>query len=233
MSRAYVDIKDVTLGIDIGSTSTRAYLRCPATKEEWYVENPSDELIVTNGDFSSAGYPFRSKGPVYLGERADPTSQAVSLKYAFYPLADASDELLEQYHLVRSLMERKSDAKFLDRLRQGLEELLAVIKCSVDDICTRQRIKVTRIGLSIPSQWTLEFEDVYKNIVSSVFGHSQSSIFFHTETEALAHYLLDEGLDYLLPDQHSEYRVFLFLDLGGHNMVSLLFPHVHLSTSIL
>jgi hypothetical protein len=63
------------LGIDLGSTSTRAYIRCVETAEYHHVYNPNRNNLSSRfefGDFSSLGYPF-DDGPVYLGEDHDPS----------------------------------------------------------------------------------------------------------------------------------------------------------------
>lgn len=196
----------------------------------FHIENPNELTQVAHlrpGDYPSAGYPFETHGDVYVGGNLAPDRQEVSLKYGFYPLAyangldDYQDDMLEQYLLVRPLMDRKNDVRFLARLRQGISELLAVLYEDVKQVCKSEGLKVTRIGLSIPSQWTMEFMEVYADIASDVFVHPKDAIFFHTETEALAHFLLKESLLTIQARPDDAYSVFLFLDFGGHNMVSL------------
>jgi hypothetical protein len=143
------------------------------------------------------------------------------LKYGFYPLANASDELLQQYSLVGPLMERKDDLLFRDRLLRGLKEFFSTLYRRVTEVCRWKRISVSSIGLSIPAQWKVDFEDIYRDIIAEVFCHPRSAIYIHTETVALAHYLfrnhMDEG------ELHGVKDVVLFLDFGGHNMVSYQF----------
>ncbi|KAL0931828.1 uncharacterized protein CTRU02_212781 [Colletotrichum truncatum] len=180
------------------------------------------------GDYTSAGYPFEPQGPVYLDGDSDPNRRETSLKFGFYPLANVKDkDLLEQYHLVQPLMEKKDDPRFRARLRQGLVELLTAVDRDVQSNCRIKGLKITRIGLSIPAQWTLEFEDVYREIAMQVFGYIggniEANIFFHTETEALAHFLLHETPEHFQVRESEDYRVFLFLDFGGHNMNGCIF----------
>ncbi|KAF6805028.1 hypothetical protein CMUS01_14714 [Colletotrichum musicola] len=66
-----------------------------------------------------------------------------------------------------------------------------------------------------------EVHAIYADIASNVFVHPKDAVFFHTETEALAHFLLKESLLTIQARSDDPYSVFLFLDFGGHNMVSL------------
>lgn len=173
------------------------------------------------------GYPFDENGDVYVGGNLAPDRVEISLKYGFYPLAyanglndDYQDDVLEQYPLVTPLMNRKNDVNFLARLRQGISALLGTIHKDVKKVCEAKSFKITKVGLSIPSQWTMEFVEVYADIASGVFGHRKDAIFFHTETQSLAHFLLQESLNTIRAQHKEEYSVFLFLDFGGHNMVS-------------
>lgn len=168
-------------------------------------------------DFSSTGYPF-DDGKVYLGNDPNPHRQPTSLKFGFYVLANASDELVKQYPLVQPLLERKNDLAFRDRLYQGLEGLLLVLRDHVNKLCKAKRLSISTIGLSVPAQWNLDFERVYQNLVAAVFSHPPSEIYFHTETEALAHYLFKDHIDELQDNGAND--ALLFLDFGGHNMVS-------------
>ncbi|KAK6085036.1 hypothetical protein SCUP515_00854 [Seiridium cupressi] len=216
-----LELQDVTLGMDIGSTSTRAYLWCPKTKAGWYVESetrPKTGHRFSNGDFSSLGYPFDG-GEVYLGERIDASRQSISLKYAFYILAHATDELFKQYRLVTPLRAHQNDQQFRDRLIEGIVQLFTAVSKRVAQVCEEENLRVTNIGLSIPSQWTLDFMDIYRRIVVQVFSHDPDAIFFVTETEALAHFLCVKKLDRLVERRNTvHHAVVLVLDFGGHNM---------------
>ncbi len=176
------------------------------------------------GDFPSYGYPFEPQGQVYLGDNPATDRLRVSLKFGMYPLANAKDELVEQYPFLGALMDRKDDAAFRRRLVQGLDELFSVVRGRVDEICDVCNFKVVRIALSIPCQWDLDFEDLYRSNVARVFGQPPSNISLHTETEALAHFLLHSS--------HKEIPTnnayVLFLDFGGHSMVSSCIPFTQL-----
>ncbi|RYP74988.1 hypothetical protein DL771_002636 [Monosporascus sp. 5C6A] len=182
---------------------------------------------LTVGDFSVAAYPFGKSGKVYLGDDSDPERESVSLKYAFYILANGSDELLEQYRLLDKFCSRKHDPVLRKRLQEGLTQLFSRFFGRVKDVCKTRRVLITKIALSIPSQWTLEFEDVYRDVITRaarVVTTSAIEIFFVTETQALAHFICSKYLDILVrhPDRTWS-EVFLFLDFGGHSMNSCIY----------
>ncbi|KAK1975630.1 hypothetical protein LZ30DRAFT_343634 [Colletotrichum cereale] len=222
---------DATLGLDLGSTSTRVCLWCPTRKQQDIinVENTENTGHIPPGDFSSVGYPFEPEGPVYLGGDVDPNRRPISLKYAFYALAEANkkDDMLKQYVLVTPLTSQKGNPAFRDRLMQGLRELFLVLRGRIDSMCFLYSLKVRTIGISIPSQWTLDFERVYREIIVDVFEHPPEKISFHSETEALAHTLLRNHRIALPECSDNMYDVYLFLDFGGHNMNGCIFNVVH------
>lgn len=193
------------------------------------------ELVVENGqfyalsnaytpcDFPSALYLFDDiHQDVYLLDEEDPGRQCVSAKYVFYPLANASDALLEQYPAVHHLMGRKDDPKFRRQLRRGMITLLSALKEAAYAVCREHGLRIVKIGLTIPVQWDLEFEDVYRGLILEVFKTVDTSqISFYTEAEALARYLYKSYSHKLDPRNH--HNAILFFDFGGHNMVRFLF----------
>jgi len=79
-------------------------------------------------------------------------------------------------------------------------------------------LEVGRIGLTIPVQWTLEFEEVYRGLVAEVFKEvGEDGVYFFTETEALARYLFKHHAEEMDPE--AKYGAVMFFDFGGHNMV--------------
>ncbi len=213
-----------TLGIDIGSHRTRVCI--------WVGPNDSDSKVVENlkstklddgnhfpGDFSSRIYPFdHPSKALYLADRVDFGRRSISAKYGFYALANASDILLEEYPSVRDLTARKNDPAFRLQLKRAMQALLSRLRDRVTVTCKEEGYNITRIGLTIPVQWTLDFETVYRDLVSSVFSMDGKNIFFFTESEALARYLFKFYGERL--DKHHQYKSMMFADFGGHNMVS-------------
>jgi hypothetical protein len=162
-----------------------------------------------------------------LGEENNAARQSISLKYAFYVLVDTTDELLNQYRMARPLYHRRHDPGFHARLLEGLDKLFTAVYKRVLEVCEEENLRITTIGLAVPSQWTLDFMDLYRRIIAQVFRHDPSAIFFVTETEALAHFLCVKKLDRLVERRNIiHHDVVLMLDFGGHNMVSLAYsPH--------
>ncbi|KAJ9133170.1 hypothetical protein NKR23_g10919 [Pleurostoma richardsiae] len=215
--------KSVILGMDLGSTSARAFLWCPGRGPGVIVENKRWKNLGRSeaSDFSTSCHPFDDEGPVYVGEEPDPGRQSLSLKYALYVLADAPDELLPQCALARPVLGLEGDRAFRDRLKEGLRQLFATIQQRVSAVCTRKKLRVSTIALSTPALWEADFTDryraVYRAIVADVFAHPSSRICFRTETNALAHYLFTDHLEELPLDGH-RHHVILLLDFGGHSM---------------
>lgn len=156
---------------------------------------------------------------VYLIEGEDPNRLSVSAKYVFYALTDTKDALLEQYPPVHHLVARKKDPVFKAKLRNAMVTLLSVLRDRALAVCRSKKLQVAKIGLTIPVQWTLEFEEVYRELVSEVFEINQDAIYFFTETEALARYLFKYHAAQMDPD--GEHNAVLFFDFGGHNMVGI------------
>lgn len=104
------------------------------------------------------------------------------------------------------------------------------------DVCRKEHLLVTTIGLSVPSQWTVEFLELYRGIVADVFEHLPKDIFFVSEVEALARYLCTKKPKRLVQYQTDVHNaVVVMLDFGGHTSKQLLMllsarsglPHEH------
>jgi len=170
-------------------------------------------------DFPSTIYPFDA-GPAYLDE-VSWTRPGMSGKYSMYCFAGASDELLEQYPLVRQITDRRGDKSLEYRLRRGVRGLFETIRQAAVAICQVEKLRITKIGLTIPVQWTLDFETSYREIVSQAFSDiDPAQIHFFTESEALARYLFRYHNRELDPTG-KRYGSMMFLDFGGHNMVRM------------
>ncbi|KAK1757090.1 hypothetical protein QBC47DRAFT_378392 [Echria macrotheca] len=209
------------LGIDIGSHRSRICIW--ADGSEIVVENQySHDLDSTHypGDFPSALYVFDDASPgadkVYLEEGEYETRQSISAKYVFYALTESSDALLEQYPPAHHILLKKRDPVFRAKLRAGLTMLLSVLRRRAMDVCRIRKLQVSKIGLTIPVQWTLEFEEVYRGLVAEVFEIPSDIIYFFTETEALARYLFKYNETQMDPD--GKHQAVLFFDFGGHNL---------------
>ncbi|KAI1734096.1 hypothetical protein F4680DRAFT_471408 [Xylaria scruposa] len=214
---------NVVLGIDLGSTSTRAAIYVGAPVESlFFVQNVRHHPRVPFGDFPSTCYPF-DDGPAYVGVKPDLKRESISMKYGFYLLAGASDDLLSQYDLLNPLLRFRDDAKFRNQIKSAIDSLLTDIWSQVQIMCRPKNWEVNAISLAIPSQWTLEFEEVYRDLASKAFGISPEKIIFVTEAGALAQFIIHNHTLILQPelkDSNSDSRYMLLLDFGGHNMNS-------------
>jgi hypothetical protein len=232
------------LGIDLGSTYTRLVVFCPETKDHFPIENPKSLGAFRCGyeDFPSDVYVFDDDGEYYsfsgtpVGHRDRPCTSA---KFLFYLLArrrklevgdidDMSlkemDALLDEYPLVQPVLDLDNDADFVGRVRDGLHAMFSALAGEVQELCAGQDIQITEVGLTIPTQWDLNFEDVYRDVVANAFEThfpylGPSGISFLYETEALANLILTAHLDAIAPSPELADVVVLFLDFGGHNMV--------------
>lgn len=160
---------------------------------------------------------FDDGQPIYLGEEQDRNRHSISLKTGFYLFCNDPDNLVEQYRIVHSLLAMKNDRRFISRLRRGLFCLFMAVRDAVKKECKSLNGKITSIGLTIPAQWTMDFQDQYQAIISEVFEIPAPDIIFHTETEAMAHVLLTDYQHRLSLTE--PLNVIVFLDFGGHNMV--------------
>jgi hypothetical protein len=153
---------------------------------------------------------------VYLEEGEYETRQSISAKYVFYALAEISDTLLEQYPPVYQLNAKKQDPEFKAKLRRALAVLLSALRRRAMAVCRARKLRIAKVGLTIPVQWTLEFEEIYRGLVAEVFEIQQEIIYFFTETEALARYLFKYKAAQMDPE--GKHNTVLFFDFGGHNM---------------
>ncbi|KAK5657529.1 hypothetical protein OQA88_3102 [Cercophora sp. LCS_1] len=224
---------DGILGIDFGSTSTRAAILCKDKRQELPVENISRDNLNSRFDkfdFSSAAFPFEDHlpgQPVYF-IRGNAERRPISNKYCMYPLVGLKDKILTEYPLVQDLLSRKDEPAFRARMRRGLIEMFIEVVKRALVICRREKISITRVSLTTPAIWTIEFEDLYAGLICEAFRSIDSAppitrrdIDFCLETEALAHFVFKKCADEVDPDK--KYKYVLLIDFGGHNMGGCLF----------
>ena len=175
------------------------------------------------GEFSSNCYPFDDDGPPYLTGQPDPSRLSISAKFIFYALANKSDAVLrrhiQDYPPAEALLHRSREPAFRARLRSGLIGLLTTIRDSVQSFCKARHYSIQLIALTIPAQWNLDFEALYRELVVEVFAIQPDKILFYTEVEALAHTLIRKHAEDLDVSDEKPELFTLFMDFGGHNMV--------------
>ncbi|KAL0466367.1 hypothetical protein QR685DRAFT_547960 [Neurospora intermedia] len=140
----------IKIGLDLGSSGTRV------------VVNYTKDKI-----FASHGYPFDDQGPVYMSEARLANRESVSLKYAFYILANASDRFVDQCPMLQKLRQHDSE-DFRQKLRTGILELLKTVRRWIL-ANMRKHWKIDRLSVGMPAQWGLEFQRVFLALIGEAF----------------------------------------------------------------
>lgn len=234
------------MSIDLGSSGVRACIWRPDAKK-----GQDPVIMLLNRENGGDGYTFSAHGDVmdydvpddkiYIDNLEREGRLGTPLKYGLYILADAPTALQKEYHLIKDLLDedRRNKEEFRRRLRLGLMQMLIKLNAKVKELITglRKNWNVGKLGITIPAQWELEFEEEYRSILAEVFEwnpyEDRDRISFIFEPEGLAAYLLhskeyrDEAIAQSGPNEH---RMVLFLDFGGHSMVSKLQTCSYLAT---
>lgn len=157
----------------------------------------------------------------------DPNREQESLKYGFYLFSGDPNNLFPQYPLMKRLRDADSP-ELRARLREGMIQMFRHLRNKIEEnpVVRRRGWVVGKLSITIPNQWTLEFEEVYTQLLAEAFEWeievARRKIFFYTETEALGQLLLQsedfEEASVALASQN-KHKVCLVLDFGGHNLV--------------
>ncbi|KAK3948615.1 hypothetical protein QBC32DRAFT_373419 [Pseudoneurospora amorphoporcata] len=171
--------------------------------------------------FASHGYPFDDHGPVYVGEAHLADRESISLKYAFYILADVADKFVDQYPMIQKLRQHDSEA-FRQKLRTGLLELLRKIRTWIY-ANMRENWKIERLSVKVPAQWDYELRRPIRALLGEVFEWDEMKaddiISFITGSDNLAHGLLN--LNYQTGEKPRQ--LWLFIHFDGHGLNGSLF----------
>jgi len=169
---------DSSLGIDIGTFGARAWLVRNRDGEDFAVEIQEENV-------SPGGTHYAADFSAFVTLRA-PRFLQVPAKYLFYALVHKSDDLLKHHPQARFIREHVlKDGNTRQLLKGSIRGILRKMQRQAQHLCKTKRMRIIRIGLTIPVQWTLEFETTYQDIVKSVFVDvDESNIFFLTESEA-------------------------------------------------
>lgn len=105
-------------------------------------------------------------------------------------------------------------------------ELLNRIKARTRDLCKAHQVFVRTIILSLPSNWDLDVEDHWRDLINqSLQPPRETKILFMTEIEANAHFVLNTRniVALHLKERLREYGQFqcLFADFGGLTFVCI------------
>ncbi|KAH7029303.1 uncharacterized protein B0I36DRAFT_130549 [Microdochium trichocladiopsis] len=225
-------LSKVVLSVDLGSTSLRAALMRisggNSTRMWQKVPNPKH---LHSGRLRGFEWPIKlilndnTPGdvdrPVWRNSNVSESHEEISAKYAILWLAECLD-LREQYCVAEPLY-KSVDPNLGLKLKRGLLELFCALRVEVERMCKVRRMEVTKIVLTIPSQWDKVFQDIYHGIVSDAFDGilEETRIEFVKEVEAIAHFLFrDDCYRFDGCDRPSPQEMVLFLDFGGHSMAS-------------
>lgn len=238
------------LSFDIGSTETRVALVWPdgATIEKRFIENRSDENTPLNGSaqFSSRVLVNDDNPIKYMGNASQEHREESSAKFIAYILAGKNEKLSKQYPILERLWrEREKVGKepFNARLEEAFNQFLCFVlertKSALEVYNSNgKQIQIKKVAMTIPSQWDLTFEELYRRLFKRAFFQTFDDtpwaaahdlvVVFHTEATALAQYIFHQSsheaaLGGGMPDIRtilSKLNAQCLIDCGGHNAVS-------------
>lgn len=194
-----------------------------------WIENNSNESNPYT--FSAQGCVFGTVNDevIYDGYELQTGREEVALKYGFYILADAPAELTEEYPLIHDLLaeDARDSQNFRRRLRIGIISMLRFMRERAEETMNgmgdTEDWVINKLTVSIPSQWNLDFEAVYRELLRQAFDWSlalaKDQIKFYFETEGLAGSLLLDLQGQLVKNGRHGHQLCLMLDFGGHSMV--------------
>ncbi|KAI7782606.1 hypothetical protein LA080_013094 [Diaporthe eres] len=241
-----------TLAIDWGSEAVRAKLYYkmgtgqPAEKLLQHIpivqDVPMDRQEVKR-QFTSHIYPYDNTSPdppgevVYPGNNRLPGRRSISSKLGMYAVVGISDEVARQspeLQALRVLVCQKPELKQI--IRVGIEQIMYCVLRKVHESLRLNPAPMPRvldaIALTIPAQWTIEFEEAYGELLLSawerVFGGRAPQLIFLSEGQTNAHYAFFRDTVAAAHDrQHLSHRDFfdigrykncvLLIDAGGHS----------------
>lgn len=240
------------LSLDIGSTETRVVLvwRDGVIIQKRFIENLSDTYNSLN---SSANFPSRllvqdDKPVKYIGNTGQVDREESSAKFVPYILTGKSEKSLDQYPILERLWDERrtvSENVFHARLEEAFNQFLTFVlqrtKSALETYNSEEKqIQIEMVAMTIPSQWDLTFEELYRRLFKRAFlqifndtpqlATHDFVMVFHTEATALAHYIFHESShEAALGGGMPAIRTILsklnaqcLIDCGGHNAVSQL-----------
>lgn len=197
--------------------------------------------------FTSHIYPFDNTSPnppgevVYPGNNRLLGRRSISSKLAMYAVVGISDEVAIQSPELQKLRVQVRQKPELKRIiRIGIEQIMYRVLRKVYESITLNPAPMPRvidaIALTVPAQWTIEFEEEYGELLLSawyrVFDSRAPQLIFLSEGQTNAHYAFYRDTVTAAHDrQHLSHREFfdigqsknavLLIDAGGHSTVSL------------
>lgn len=243
-------IRSSVVAIDIGSTETRvvAAWHDGANIRKRFILNRRDirTSLNTSTQFSSRVLVHDDNPNKYLGNAIQDHREESSAKFIPYILTTKNEKFLDQYPLLERLWdERKKVGRqlFQERLEEAFNQFLCFVlkrtKCALETYSSEgKQIRIKLVAMTIPSQWDLNFEEVYRRMFKRAFLQTfdkmpevaphDFAVVFYTEATALAQYIFHESshgaalgggmpmFSTILGKPNAQCSI----DCGGHNSVS-------------
>ncbi|KAJ0108992.1 hypothetical protein J7T55_005540 [Diaporthe amygdali] len=244
------------LAIDIGSTETRLVFAWQTDDgiQIGPIENDSDKPnhLNTMAHFSSKFFPFDNDPQKYIANASRSKREDSSVKFVPYVLLGTTEEMEGQYPVLSRLWSERNktgfdEALFRSRLEEAFKQFLRFVLTRAKQVFRVSgpddlQIRVKTIAMTVPSQWDLDFQDLYERLVKEVFEEifedvSQAdarnvNVIFHTEATALAQYIFNQCSSNKVLSIHRDMpnigtimdktNAQCLVDCGGHNANSAL-----------
>ncbi|KAK3502298.1 hypothetical protein B0T13DRAFT_534005 [Neurospora crassa] len=222
------------MSIDLGSSGIRACLRPPNRDAEVvWIENNSNESNPYTFIAQGCGFGTVNDEDIYDGYELQTGREEVAIKYGLNILTDAPAELTDEYPLMDDLLaeDARDSQNFRRRLRIGIIGMLRFMRERAEETMNgmgnTEGWVINKLTVSIPSQWNLEFEAVYRDLLRRAFDWSlalaREQIKFYFEIEGLAGSLLVDHRGQLVRNGRHGDQLCLMLDFGGHSMNGCLY----------
>lgn len=219
-----------------------------AKVQKLIIENLADAHTPLNtlAQFSSRVLVHDNNPIKYIGNERQVHREESSAKFIPYILTAKNERSLEQYLILERLWHerRKVGSKaFHERLEEAFNQFLCFVlkrtKCALKTYGSNDKhIQIKTVAMTIPSQWDLNFEELYRRLFKRAFLETFDDanevathdfvVVFHTEATALAHYIFHQashevalgGGMPLIGTILSKPNAQCLIDCGGHNAVS-------------
>lgn len=212
------------------------------------IENFSDahNALNTSAQFSSRVLVYDDGCVKYIGNRSQNKREESSVKFLPYIFVGKIERLREQYPILQRLWEERrkvGQEDFEDLLDDAFDQFMGTVLTRIKGALQTyssggKQIRIKTVAMTIPSQWDLNFEELYRRLFMRNFqkvfddmpqaASDDMSIIFHTEATALAQYIFHEAshtislgggmprIDEILSKPNAQ----CLIDCGGHNAVS-------------
>lgn len=202
------------------------------------------------GQFTSDIYPFGDNEPnppgdmIYPGNTQVLGRRPISSKIAMYAVVGLPDKVADESpHLKLLVEEAEANPHIKQNIRIGIQHMLFRVLRAVSDtnhgILQAWLRELDAVALTIPAQWTVEFEEEYGRLLTAaweqVFATEPPQIIFLSEGQTNVHYAFYRGTwdaRYARQYVHAggiceigrTSNAVLVVDAGGHSTVS---PPMH------